>query len=112
MKEIVLWQQWEQMCCIGSCVLCKHTQCCGPKRALIYINVQLRRVEVPNTTPGFGHLCSKCMRNVKGKEGEGKGSLQFQHDMVTIIAGNCFGAFWLFPQGSGLYLLVGVCAHA
>jgi len=31
---------------------------------------KLRRAAVPRTKPGFGHLCSKCMRNVKGRREE------------------------------------------
>lgn len=112
MKEIVLWKQWEQMCCIGSCVLCKHTQYGGPKRELIYIAMQLGRVEVPKSKPEFDHLCSEHTRNAKGKEGRRKGLFQLQHDMVTVIAGPCLRIFWLFPQGNSLYLSVGGCAHA
>lgn len=61
MKEIVLW---EQMCCISSCVLSKHT------------NTGVHRSTVPKTTPGFGQLGSECVRTVKGRRRRRKGLSQ------------------------------------
>lgn len=100
------------MCSIGSCVLYKHTQSCRPNWAFVYIDVRLRRAEAPNSEPGFGHLCWKCMRRVRGRREGRKGLLQLQDDMVAITVGHHFRVFWLFPKGNSPDLLMGVRAHA
>lgn len=103
MKEIVLWQQWEQMCCLSSCALYKHTGRCGASCAFVYILT---------SGPSRYQAClGPSVLKVHEESEREEGSWQLQDNVVAIIASHHFRVCWLFPQGNSLYLLMGMCAH-
>lgn len=85
------------MCCISSCVLCKQTNTGSHRGAA---------VEVPKTTPGFGHLGSECGRRVKGRRRRRRrkgpsqlGCTNSRSPLRSLLA---------IPAGHSPYLLMGV----